>query len=68
MLMKDGTASQTARSVAAHRLEFERVAADYGDRAADRSLTADVRTGSSPAVAGCTSTCGRGRPSSTARW
>ena len=48
MLMKDGTASQTARSVAAHRLEFERVAADYGDRAADRSLTADVADGQQP--------------------
>ncbi len=46
--MKDGTASQTARSVAAHRLEFERVAADYGDRAADRSLTADVADGQQP--------------------
>ncbi|HEY5015966.1 MAG TPA: class I SAM-dependent methyltransferase, partial [Streptosporangiaceae bacterium] len=40
--MKDGIASQTARRVAAHRLEYERVAADYGDPAADRSLTADV--------------------------
>jgi methyltransferase (TIGR00027 family) len=48
MVMKDGTASQTARSVAAHRLEFERVAADYGDRAADRSLTADVADGQQP--------------------
>ena len=40
--MKDGTASQTARRVAAHRLEFERVAADYGEPAADQALTADV--------------------------
>ena len=48
MLMKDGTASQTARSVAAHRLEFERVAADHGDPAADRSLTADVADGQQP--------------------
>jgi methyltransferase (TIGR00027 family) len=40
--MKDGTASDTARSVAAHRLEYERVAADYGDPAADQSLTVDV--------------------------
>jgi len=35
--MKDGTASDTARSVAAHRLEYERVAADYGDPAADEA-------------------------------
>jgi len=46
--MENGTASQTARSVAAHRLEFERVAADYGDPAADRSLTADVAAGQQP--------------------
>jgi methyltransferase (TIGR00027 family) len=46
--MKDGTASQTARSVAAHRLEFERVAADYGDPAADQALTADVAGGQEP--------------------
>ena len=44
-LMKDGTASQTARSVAAHRLEYARVAADYGDPAADQVLTADVADG-----------------------
>ena len=43
--MKDGTASHTARSVAAHRLEYERIAADYGDPAADRALTADVADG-----------------------
>ena len=46
--MKDGTASDTARSVAAHRLEFERVAADYGDPAADQSLTVDVADGREP--------------------
>jgi methyltransferase (TIGR00027 family) len=40
--MKDGTASHTARRVAAHRLEYERVAADYGDPAADLALTVDV--------------------------
>jgi methyltransferase (TIGR00027 family) len=45
VVMKDGTASDTARSVAAHRLEFERVAADYGDPAADQSLTVDVADG-----------------------
>ena len=43
--MKDGTASDTARSVAAHRLEYERAAADYGDPAADRSITVDVADG-----------------------
>ena len=46
--MKDGTASHTARSVAAHRLEYERVAADYGDPAADQALTADVADGQQP--------------------
>ena len=46
--MKDGTASHTARSVAAHRLEYERVAADYGDPAADQSLTVDVADGQQP--------------------
>jgi methyltransferase (TIGR00027 family) len=46
--MKDGTASHTARSVAAHRLEYERVAADYGDPAADQALTADVADGQPP--------------------
>jgi methyltransferase (TIGR00027 family) len=47
-LMKDGTASDTARSVAAHRLEYERAAADYGDPAADRSITVDVADGREP--------------------
>jgi methyltransferase (TIGR00027 family) len=46
--MKDGTASHTARSVAAHRLEYERAAADYGDPAADQALTADVAGGQEP--------------------
>jgi methyltransferase (TIGR00027 family) len=46
--MKDGTASHTARRVAAHRLEYERVAADYGDPAADQALTADVAAGQEP--------------------
>ena len=46
--MKDGTASHTARRVAAHRLEFERVTADYGDPAADQSLTVDVADGERP--------------------
>jgi methyltransferase (TIGR00027 family) len=46
--MKDGTASHTARSVAAHRLEYERVPADYGNPAADQALTADVADGQPP--------------------
>ena len=46
--MKDGTASQTARSVAAHRLEYARVPADHGDPAADQLLTADVADGAQP--------------------
>ena len=47
-MMKDGTASRTARSVAAHRLEYARVAADYGNPAADEALTAEVADGRSP--------------------
>jgi methyltransferase (TIGR00027 family) len=50
-MMKDGTASHTARGVAAHRLEYARVVADYGDPAADESLTADVADGQ-PAAPG----------------
>jgi methyltransferase (TIGR00027 family) len=46
--MKDGTASRTARSVAAHRLEYARVAAAYGDPAADQALTIDVADGLQP--------------------
>jgi methyltransferase (TIGR00027 family) len=46
--MKDGTASHTARSVAARRLEYERVAADYGDPAAEESLAIDVAGGLAP--------------------
>lgn len=49
-MMKDGTASHTARSVAAHRLEYARVVADYGDPAADESLTADVADGQPAAL------------------
>jgi methyltransferase (TIGR00027 family) len=48
-LMKDGTASHTARSVAAHRLEYARVPAGHGDPAADQLLTADVAAGQRPA-------------------
>ena len=43
--MKDGGPSQTARRVAAHRLDFARVPADYGDPAADQALAADVAAG-----------------------
>ena len=46
--MKDGTASHTASRVAAHRLEFDRVPADYGDPAGDQSLTVDVAAGQEP--------------------
>src|SRR5262249_27672612 len=43
--MEDGGPSQTARRVAAHRLDFTRVPADYGDPAADQALAADVADG-----------------------
>src|SRR2546430_7347482 len=43
--MEDGGPSQTARRVAAHRLEFTRVPADYGDPAADHALAVDVAAG-----------------------
>jgi len=43
--MEDGGPSQTARRVAAHRLDFTRVPADYGDPAADQALAADVAAG-----------------------
>lgn len=48
VVVKDGNAAETARSVAAHRLEYERVAAGYGDPAADESLAADVAAGREP--------------------
>jgi methyltransferase (TIGR00027 family) len=47
--VREGTASHTARSVAARRLEYERVAAPYGDPAADEALTGDVAGGLVPA-------------------
>ena len=47
--MREGTASHTARSVAARRLEYERVAAEYGDASADEALTSDVADGLTPA-------------------
>ena len=43
--MEDGGPSQTARRVAAHRLDFTRVPADYGDPAADQALAVDVADG-----------------------
>ncbi len=46
--MKDGVASHTARSVAARRLGFARVPADYGAPEADLALSADVAAGLVP--------------------
>lgn len=46
--MKDDTASRTARGVAAHRLDYERIPAPYGDPAADEILTRDVADGMPP--------------------
>jgi len=46
--VKEGTASRTARGVAARRLEYDRVAAPYGDPAADEALTSDVADGLTP--------------------
>src|SRR5258705_1338763 len=43
--MADGGPSQTARRVAAHRLDFTRVPEDYGDPAADQSMADDVAAG-----------------------
>src|SRR5690348_6903370 len=43
--MEDGGPSQTARRVAAHRLDFTRVPANYGDPAADEALAVDVAAG-----------------------
>jgi methyltransferase (TIGR00027 family) len=40
--VREDQASQTARGVAAQRRHFERVAADYGDAAADQRLHDDV--------------------------
>jgi methyltransferase (TIGR00027 family) len=46
--MEEGTASRTARAVAACRLEYDRVAAGYGDPAADEALSRDVAAGLAP--------------------
>ena len=43
--MREGVASRTARSVAAHRLVFDRLRTPYGDPAADEALTRDVAAG-----------------------
>jgi methyltransferase (TIGR00027 family) len=43
--MRDDAPSQTARGVAAHRLDYERLEAPYGDPAADEALTRDVADG-----------------------
>lgn len=45
--MKEGSASHTARSVAAHRLTYDRVAAGYGDPAAGGTLAISVSTSTS---------------------
>ena len=46
--METGTASRTARSVAARRLDYARVTAGYGDPAADETLSRDVAGGQAP--------------------
>ncbi len=43
--MREGSASHTARRVAAHRLDYERIAMPYGDPAADLALARDVADG-----------------------
>src|SRR5215472_7925270 len=47
--VRDGIASHTARGVAARRVGFERVLADYGDPEADLALSRDVAAGLEPA-------------------
>ena len=44
-MIADGGPSTTARRVAAHRLDFGRVEAPYGDPAADDALTAEAANG-----------------------
>jgi methyltransferase (TIGR00027 family) len=46
--MRENTASHTARRVAAHRLDYARVEAPYGDPAADIALACDVAGGLRP--------------------
>ena len=43
--MNEGRASATARRVAAHRLDYDRLQAPYGDPAADDALARDVAAG-----------------------
>jgi methyltransferase (TIGR00027 family) len=43
--MNEGSASVTARRVAAHRLDYDRLQAPYGDPAADDALARDVAAG-----------------------
>jgi methyltransferase (TIGR00027 family) len=43
--MEGGSASYTARRVAAHRLDYQRIEAPYGDPAADLALAADIADG-----------------------
>ena len=43
--MREDAASRTARSVAAYRLDYERLRAPYGDPAADEALARDVAAG-----------------------
>src|ERR1700744_6091674 len=47
--VEQGTASRTAGSVAARRLEDDRAEAPYGDPGADEALTGDVADGLTPA-------------------
>jgi methyltransferase (TIGR00027 family) len=47
--VEQGTASHTARSVAARRLQYDRVGTPYGDPWADQALTRDVADGLTPA-------------------
>ena len=46
--MQDGEASVTARGVAAYRLTFDRVPADYGEPENDQRLQVDVAAGLDP--------------------
>jgi methyltransferase (TIGR00027 family) len=47
-LMQEGMASATARSVAAHRLDYARIEAPFGNPAADEQLSRDVAAGMPP--------------------
>jgi O-methyltransferase involved in polyketide biosynthesis len=43
--VREDSASRTARSVAAHRLDYDRLRTPYGDPAADAALARDVAAG-----------------------